>query len=244
VPITPYTGGGPNEGLAKQIAVGAVSVKETENASHTATPTKDATPTQDVAPSKVVESSLSTATNTNVSANVVEAPITPTIVSAPIVTVTPVNATIVTASPVVTEVAKVAPINEAPLRNAPSESAPKKQISLNGHKLTIGPPWNLSKGSKETEALAWFGVDKTTDTKLKEEVLQALYDGVCDTDKPLIMVLECEPLRRLVQSLAEKLLGQLTKPIMKKPANAIKNAVRTEKQSITLMTVNIFQNLC
>ena len=124
--------------------------------------------------------------------------------------------------------------------NVPTDVPSKKQISLNGLTLTIGPPWDL-KGVKETEALAWFGVDKASDDELKREVLQALYDGVCDTNKPLIMVLECEPIRRLVQSLAEKLLGNLTRPVVKKTPAVI--AVQ-EQQSAKLMTFNVFKNQC
>ena len=125
--------------------------------------------------------------------------------------------------------------------NTPTDVSLKKQITLNGHKLTIGPPWDLSEGSKETEALAWFGVDKTSDEELKKEVLQALYDGVCDTDKPLIMILECEPIRRLVQSLAEKLLGNLTRPVVKNTPAVV---AAKELQSATLMTFNVFKNQC
>ena len=124
--------------------------------------------------------------------------------------------------------------------NTQTEVSSKKQISLNGHKLTIGPPWDL-KGAKETEALAWFGVDKASDDELKKDVLQALYDGVCDTDKPLIMVLECEPIRRLVQSLAEKLLGNLTRPVVKKTPTSI---AAQELQSAKMMSFNVFKNLC
>jgi len=116
-----------------------------------------------------------------------------------------------------------------------------KQITLNGHTITITKPWDLKEGSKESEALAWFGVDKAADEELKKEVLQALYDGVCDTDKPLIMVLECEPIRRLVQSLAEKLLGNLTRPVVKKTPAIIASK---ELQSATLMSFNVFKNQC
>jgi hypothetical protein len=117
----------------------------------------------------------------------------------------------------------------------------KKQITLNGRKLTLEKPWDFSEGSTATEALAWFGVDKTSDEMLKGEVLQALFDGVCDTDKPLIMVLECEPIRRLIQSLAEKLLGNLTRPVVKNTPDVIAS---NELQSAMLMSFNVFKNQC
>ena len=133
------------------------------------------------------------------------------------------------------------------VKNGPAVSAtaqPKKQISLGGLTLSIGPPWELKEGSNEMEALAWFGVDKAPDMMLKKEVLQALYDGVCDTDKPLIMVLECEPIRRLVQSLAEKLLGNLTRPVSKKTSAEIAAVAEQQKKTAKLMSFNVFKNQC
>ena len=126
-----------------------------------------------------------------------------------------------------------------------TEASEKKQISLGGLRLSIGPPpWNLKEGTNEMEALAWFGVDKAPDVKLKEEVLDALYEGVCDTDKPLIMVLECEPIRRLVQSLAEKLLGNLTRPVVKKTSAEIAAIAEQQKKKAKLMSFNVFKNQC
>ena len=154
------------------------------------------------------------------------------------------TATAGTAQPNATTTATpVASIKKGP---AVSETAlTKKQISLGGLRLSIGPPpWNLKEGSNEMEALAWFGVDKAPDVKLKEEVLDALYEGVCDTDKPLIMVLECEPIRRLVQSLAEKLLGNLTRPVAKKTAAEIAAIAEQQKKKAKLMSFNVFKNQC
>jgi hypothetical protein len=126
-------------------------------------------------------------------------------------------------------------------KSSTNEAPSSKQITLNGHTITLTKPFDLNEGSKESEALAWFGVDKAADEGLKKEVLQALFDGVCDTDKPLIMVLECEPIRRLVQSLAEKLLVNLTRPVVKKTPAIIASK---ELQSATLMSFNVFKNQC
>ena len=160
------------------------------------------------------------------------------------------NATATNATPVATATATIT-ANATPVasvKKGPTvlETAlTKKQISLGGLRLSIGPPpWNLKEGSNEMEALAWFGVDKAPDVKLKEEVLDALYEGVCDTDKPLIMVLECEPIRRLVQSLAEKLLGNLTRPVVKKTAAEIAAIAEQQKKKAKLMSFNVFKNQC
>jgi len=154
-------------------------------------------------------------------------------------TTTATTATTAAAVPVATNVV----VKHGPAVSATAPS--KKQISLGGLKLSIGPPpWTLKEGSNEMEALAWFGVDKAPDVKLKEEVLDALYEGVCDTDKPLIMVLECEPIRRLVQSLAEKLLGNLTRPVVKKTAAEIAAIAEQEKKKAKLMSFNVFTHKC
>jgi len=254
IPIIPRTGGGITDTQAKQIAVGAVSVKEAETYKGSDTPATNVVPvmTNTVTPSTNVETPSTTESRTEITEEPSSIPVTTNnVATAP---VTPITTVTITNNPVkqVEQETIVTPVtpatnqtsNVVPVKNITPPANEKRQISLNGHKLTIGPPWDLSEGSKETEALAWFGVDKTSDTKLKEDVLQALYDGVCDTDKPLIMVMECEPLRRLVQSLAEKLLGQLTKPIVKKQANVIKDEVAKERQSVTLMSFNLFQNFC
>jgi hypothetical protein len=130
---------------------------------------------------------------------------------------------------------------DTPIEQPATDEPTEKKITLNGHTVTISKPWDYSEGSKANEALAWFGVDKAADEELKGEVLQALFDGVCDTNKPLIMVLECEPIRRLVQSLAEKLLGNLTRPVVKNTPAVIASK---ELQSATLMTFNVFKNQC
>ena len=147
------------------------------------------------------------------------------------------NVTATTATPIATNAVKTGPAVSA-------TAQPKKQISLGGLTLSLGPPWELKEGSNEMEALAWFGVDKAPDVMLKKEVLQALYEGVCDTDKPLIMVLECEPIRRLVQSLAEKLLGNLTRPVSKKTSAEIAAIAEQQKKTAKLMSFNVFKNQC
>jgi len=166
-----------------------------------------------------------------------------TVTAAPAAATTTTAAVTISPNTTTTTAPATASIKKGP---SVSETAPtKKQISLGGLRLSIGPPpWNLKEGSNEMEALAWFGVDKAPDMKLKEEVLDALYDGVCDTDKPLIMVLECEPIRRLVQSLAEKLLGNLTRPVSKKTDAEIASIAAQQKKMAKLMSFNVFMNKC
>ena len=120
-----------------------------------------------------------------------------------------------------------------------------KEINLNGRRLTIGAPdtWDATMNvpsTPEYEALKWFGVHKTKRNDLKKEILQALYDGICDTNKPLIMALECEPLRRIIQSLAEIQMGNLMAPVRMMSART----ASTDMNEAILMTFNVFQHSC
>ena len=89
----------------------------------------------------------------------------------------------------------------------------KKDIILFGTPLTLeNPGYNPSKPLEgdQLTALTLFGVDGPGVTdKEKRDIVQALYDGKCNTDKPLVMLNHCEPIRRIVQSLALNLLSKL-----------------------------------
>jgi hypothetical protein len=62
----------------------------------------------------------------------------------------------------------------------------------------------------QVEALKLFGLDgDRVSQKEKRDVIIALFDGKCNTDKPLIFLQNCEPIRRIVQSLALNLLSHL-----------------------------------
>ena len=60
----------------------------------------------------------------------------------------------------------------------------------------------------------------------KKKIVQAIYDRKCTTDGTLSMVVSCEPIRKVVQSLALNLMGML------EPQQAVvnnKNSKQTTK---------------
>ena len=57
------------------------------------------------------------------------------------------------------------------------------------------------------KVLELLGLDGAGVTNVeKREIIQAIYDKKCDTDKSLTMMVNCEPIRRIVQTLALNLL--------------------------------------
>jgi exonuclease III len=158
------------------------------------------------------------------------------------VTTAATNTAATTAATTAAVVTAVTAVTAAATSNSP---AALKEINLNGRRLTIGAPgtWDATMNvpsTPEYEALQWFGVHKTKRNDLKKEILQALYNGICDTNKPLIMALECEPLRRIIQSLAEIQMGNLMAPAR---IMSVK-AASTDMNEAKLMTFNVFQHLC
>ena len=74
-------------------------------------------------------------------------------------------------------------------------------------------------------ALEKFGLDGPgLSTKEKFDVIQALYDGKCNTDQPMIFLQNCEPIRRIVQSLALNLLEKI------QTKNSDISAIKKEEQ--------------
>ena len=93
-----------------------------------------------------------------------------------------------------------------------------KQITLFSEPLSLDNPKNLKATIKNSgnfegdylKALELFGVDgPVVSPKEKLEILQAIYDRKCNTDAPLAMLEACEPIRRIVQTLALNLLGKM-----------------------------------
>ncbi len=103
-----------------------------------------------------------------------------------------------------------APVTIMPEKPAETNT---KDIILFGQSLKLEDPKktpgaNLTE--TQTRALALFGLDGPGLSSMqKKDVLQALYDGKCNTDKPLIFQIDCEPMRRIVQSLALNLLNKI-----------------------------------
>ena len=89
----------------------------------------------------------------------------------------------------------------------------KKDLILFGTPLTLENPSKnptAPLSGDQLTALKLFGLDGPgLEDKVKRDVVQALYDGKCNTDKPLIMLNHCEPIRRIIQSLALNLLSKL-----------------------------------
>jgi hypothetical protein len=88
-----------------------------------------------------------------------------------------------------------------------------KDIILFGTSLTLEDPRTIV-GDAFTEshmkALEQFGLDGPNVTNSeKRSILIALYDGKCNTEKPLVFLDKCEPIRRIVQTLALKLLESM-----------------------------------
>jgi len=173
---------------------------------------------------------------------------------APLTPVTPVES--------VTPVALIAPATPAtpvnsissatltvPVSNKTDES---HKITLFNKELSLENPQKLSANVKNKgnfsgaylEALELLGVDgPAVSPKEKIEILQALYNGNCNMDAPLAMLQPCEPVRRIVQTLALNLLGKI-QPVVSnsgKPKefgvlakDTISNVSKEEKLKLTL----------
>ena len=94
-----------------------------------------------------------------------------------------------------------------------AESPKIKKIVLFGKSLDLEDPRKMNSDNlteTQMEALKLFGLDgDRVSQKEKRDVIIALFDGKCNTDKPLIFLQNCEPIRRIVQSLALNLLSHL-----------------------------------
>jgi hypothetical protein len=115
-----------------------------------------------------------------------------------------------------------------PSNTKDTESSGTKDIILFGTNISLeNPSGTTTFTDSQILALKQFGLDGPgLSDKEKRDVLQALYDGKCNSDKPLIMLEQCEPIRRIVQSLALNLLSKLTPPDSK----AINTIITKEEQ--------------
>jgi hypothetical protein len=90
---------------------------------------------------------------------------------------------------------------------------PTKEIILFGEPLTLDNPKLLKDENfteSQTTALQKFGLDGPgLSFSKKRDVVQALFDGQCNTDLPLIFKRNCDPIREIVQSLALNLLSKM-----------------------------------
>ena len=153
---------------------------------------------------------------------------TPDIVTAPIAPITPITPTVPTAPTAPTVPTDPILPTTVPLviPNTSKSDNKEKQIVLFGTPITFENP-KIGQSDTITDnqikALKLLGLDGDgLSKKEKIDVLQALYDGKCDTDGPVIFLQKCEPIRRIVQALALNLLKQLN-PINASNATNIKN---------------------
>lgn len=109
--------------------------------------------------------------------------------------------------------------------NNSNKNSSIKTIEIFGKELKLENPRKSDVLSDQhIEALKLFGLDGPgLSDKEKKDVLFALYDGQCNTDKPLIFLQSCEPIRRIVQSLAINFLKTLEPTVVKSKVGDIKN---------------------
>jgi hypothetical protein len=92
-----------------------------------------------------------------------------------------------------------------------------KDIVLFGKSITLENPKKTGTDAfsdSQLSVLKEFGLDGPgASDKEKRDVLQAVFDGKCNTDKPVIFLQNCEPIRRIIQTLALKLLETLPAPV-------------------------------
>jgi hypothetical protein len=90
-----------------------------------------------------------------------------------------------------------------------SQNPNEKEVIIFGNPYQLRRNIPNNKFSKDEEKVCeLLGIEKATDV-LKKDVIVAFYDGVCDTNRPLSMILDCEPIRRIIQSLSKVYLHKL-----------------------------------
>lgn len=107
------------------------------------------------------------------------------------------------------------PENETPEQESDvslGQETPEKTITLFGNPLTLTMPKDDLTEDRTNDQIKALDLLKMSDASPDKQykVLKALYDGKCDTDKPLAMLSTCEPIRIIMQNLALKLLVNST----------------------------------
>jgi hypothetical protein len=136
----------------------------------------------------------------------------------------PANVTITPApAPASTTIAIGPPSDDSGNTPPPDSSKPKpeevlkedenktKDIILFGESITLENPDNNEPFTEsQIKALKAFGLEGPgVNDSQKRDILKAIYERKCNSDKPLAMLEQCEPVRRIVQSLALNLLSKL-----------------------------------
>jgi hypothetical protein len=179
---------------------------------------------------------------TPVATNAAATPVATNAVATPVATnaaATPVATTVSAATPVTTNAAAtpVATNAATTVATTSNDTDKPKSLILFNETLLLENPKKLSANVKNKgnfsgdhlKALELLGVDgpEVSPTE-KLEILQALYGPGCNTDAPMSMLENCEPIRRIIQTLALNLLGKI-QPVVGKPS---------EKNQFSISTVD------
>ena len=100
------------------------------------------------------------------------------------------------------------------------------EIILFGTPLTLPPATDAPWTKDQQRALALFGLEGLKRVH-QRDILQALYDGTCNTHQPLALMTQCEPIRRIVYTLALELKGKIEQV---NAANADRRAQEAAKE--------------
>jgi hypothetical protein len=136
-----------------------------------------------------------------------------------------------TGTATVTDVPATTSSSTTSLETVEGELGPnKKAVTIFATRLVLEDPKTTDELTEnQIKALSLFGLEgKAVSIADKKAILQGLYDGVCntETDKPLIFMAQCEPLRTVIQSLALNMLERL-EPQQKNKVNTLKRAKKT-----------------
>jgi exonuclease III len=224
---TPYKGGAyPDD--EKVVAVSAVSAKLSRNQMNAPETQTQLQPQTVKTANEEPPSTVNGETQTETQTKKVETASTPT-----------------TSTTLLTNVAQAE--NQPVTNETHTTPSNARSITLFGRRLDVRASKEIKEfTADEIDALHLLGVEDGEES-LKKDVIQALYDGTCDTDLPISMLLECEPIRRIINSLIEKLLKNLIADQKKEevPINElISIKKKQQKNTATLMTFNVFMHKC
>jgi hypothetical protein len=93
-------------------------------------------------------------------------------------------------------------------QDATRDARNARDIILFGTPLTLTAPTDGAWTADQQKALSLFGLEGLK-RRHQHDILQALYDGTCNTNQPLALMMQCEPIRRVVYTLALELKGRI-----------------------------------
>ena len=140
------------------------------------------------------------------------APSAPSVPSVPSAPVAVAAASSAPPAPVASSAAAPIPAPAMSKKTTATPQTAEKEMTLFGEVISLPDPskqaTNAPLTSGQLRALELFGLLHDSVTPLeKKRVLEVLYNGTCSTDKNLMMLDKCEPIRQIVKSLALRLLS-------------------------------------